>query len=147
MGCEEVAVRNNWPRLERIQRKEQKRFLRSRGVKPAKKQWVICVETTAIAIPAWALAKADKRFTGSEHRVWFRGRNNGRAKILERQDRAAGGRPELTAVEWRLCPVCGRVLLSLEAAARRRLDESSKLGRAVGCSSECGNTQEEHHGR
>jgi len=147
MAYEEVAIRNNWPRLERIQRREQKRFLRSKGVRPAKKQWVICVETTAIEIPAWAQTKADKRFTIDNHRVWFRGRNSGRAKILERQDRQAGGKPELTAVEWRLCPVCKRVLLSLEASARRRLDESSKLGREIGCSSECGNTQEEHHGR
>lgn len=134
----DTVVRNRWPRQERIQRKEQKRVLRNKGVRPTRKQWVICVETTAIEIPAWALAKSDKRLSSSEHHVWFRGRNNGRAKILERQDKAAGGKPELTAVEWRLCPVCGRMLLSLEAAARRRLDESGVNGRQIGCSGECG---------
>ena len=112
-------------------------MLRGRGIKPAKKQWVICVETTAIEIPAWARAKAETRLSQSAHRVWFRGRNSGRAKILERQDRQAGGRPEVTAVEYRMCPVCDRMLLGLEAEARRKLDESGVLGRTLPCSSTC----------
>jgi hypothetical protein len=98
---------------------------------------MIRVDTTAIEIPAWALAKAEKRLPSSSHHVWFRGRSSGRAKILERQDRQAGGRPELTTVEYRLCPVCGRLLLSLEAVARRELDESGPLGRTLPCSGDC----------
>jgi hypothetical protein len=132
-----TSRRNHWPRQERVQRKERQRVLRGRGIKPAKKQWVICVETTAIEIPAWARAKAETRLFQSAHRVWFRGRNSGRAKILERQDRQAGGRPEVTAVEYRMCPVCDRMLLGLEAEARRKLDESGVLGRTLPCSSTC----------
>jgi hypothetical protein len=56
---------------------------------------------------------------------------------LERQDRQAGGRPELTAVEYRMCPVCDRMLLGLEAQERRKLDESGILGRTLPCSSTC----------
>jgi hypothetical protein len=129
--------KTKWPRQERVQRKERQRVLRGRGIKPAKKQWVICVETTAIEIPAWARAKADTRLSQSRHRVWFRGRNSGRAKILERQDRQAGGKPEVTAVECRVCEPCGRLLLGIEAEARRKLDESSILGRSLPCSSAC----------
>lgn len=136
-GFKQTSVRAWGGRHQSKQRNERKRRLRHDGIKPAKKQWVICVETTKIEIPAWAKAKAEGRLSQSEHHVWFRGRNNGRAKILERQDRAAGGKPELTMVEFRLCPVCGRMLLSLEAEARRKLDESSKLGRQMPCSGEC----------
>lgn len=126
---------NHWPRLQRVERRRHKQFLKFKGVKPTKRQWMVCVETTVIEIPEWAKLKAEKKLSSSEHHVWFRGRNNGRAKILERQDKAAGGSPELTAVEWRLCAVCGRMLLSLEAAMRRRMDE--RYGREVPCSSEC----------
>lgn len=127
----------SWPRQVRTQRQERKRVLLNRGVKPAKKQWMICVETTAIEIPTWARAKADPRLSQSSHKVWFRGRNSGRAKILERQDRQAGGRPELTTVECRLCSACGRLLLGLEAESRRKLDESGPLGRTLPCSGDC----------
>lgn len=136
-GFKQSAVRAWGGRHQSRQRKEVKRRLIRDGIKPTKKQWVICVETTAIEIPAWAKAKAEGRLSQSEHHVWFRGRNNGRAKILERQDRAAGGNPELTAVEFRLCQTCGRMMLSLEAEGRRRLDEGSRLGRQTACGSEC----------
>src|SRR4051812_5130795 len=84
---------NHWPRLERVKRRAIRRVLENHDVKPARKHWVICVQTTAIKIPGWALAKRDERLSVSDHHVWFRGRNNGRAKILERQDRQAGGDP------------------------------------------------------
>jgi hypothetical protein len=132
-----VSSRNLYPRLAKVERKARQRVLRNREIKPAKKQWMICVETTAIEIPAWAVAKADKRMSQSEHHVWFRGRNGGHGKMLERQDRQAGGSPELTAVEYRVCKVCGRLMLSLDAELRRRLDESARLGRQLPCGSEC----------
>lgn len=118
-------------------RKVEIEHLNRRGIKPTKTQWVICVETTAIEIPGWARAKADTRLSQSPHRVWFRGRSNGRAQILARQDRAAGGRPEVTAVEFRVCGVCGRVLLGLEAQARRKVEEMHQQGRELPCGSEC----------
>lgn len=129
---------NPYWKASRPYRKARIRVMRNRDIRPARKRWAICVETTAIEIPGWALAKRDERFSVSKHHVWFNGRTNGRAKILERQDRQAGGDPSLTAVEWRLCPVCNRMLLSLEAEERRKLDESSKLGREIPCSGECG---------
>lgn len=113
------------------------KVIRNAGGIPAKKQWVICVQTTAIKIPFWALARREEQLSVGDHLVWFRGRNNGRAKMLERQDREAGGNPELTTVEWRTCPVCGRVLLGLEAEVRRKQDESCKLGRQLPCMGEC----------
>lgn len=137
----DIWSRNPWPRQERVQHKERVRVMRAKGIKSAKKQWMICVETTAIEIPARALAKRDTRLEASKQRVWFRGRRNGRAKILERQDRQTGGRPELTEIEYRICPVCGRMLLGLEAADRRRLDESCSLGRDLHCSVVCETTR------
>lgn len=107
------------------------------GIRPAKLWWVIHVETTAIPIPDWALARRDTRFTVGQHSVWFRGRNNGRAQILARQDRAAGGKPELTTFEWRECGVCGKLLLGPEAEKRRLLDESGLKGRELPCGPGC----------
>lgn len=48
---------------------------------------MICVETTAIVVLAWAKATADPRMSHSEHHVWFKGRRNGQAKILARGTR------------------------------------------------------------
>ncbi len=128
---------NHWPRVERRQREYRKRAMRAKGIKPAKKQWAVCVETTAIEIPKWALEKSLKAMSSGEHHVWFRGRKGVHAKLLAFQDEQAGGTPEMTKVEWRLCPVCGRVLLALEAEARRHLDESDLLGRTMPCGGEC----------
>lgn len=127
----------SWPRQERIQRRALKRVLRNHNVKPAKRQWVTCVNTTAITIPQWALDKASPYFSTSEHHCWFRGRSSVHVKLLVFQDRESGGSPEVTKIEWRLCPVCRRPLLSLEADARRRMDESGRLGRKLPCNGEC----------
>lgn len=138
MGTSEGGVeRNRWPRVERCARQARTCTLRRRGIKPARKQWMVCVETTAIEIPGWAREKAEKSLSASAHHVWFRGRRNGRAKILAQQDLAAGGTPEITVMEWRKCSVCGRMLLNLEAEDKRRLDESSPAGRKLACSGEC----------
>lgn len=126
-----------WPRLERIERRAQKRMLRNKGVKLAKRQWVTCVQTTAITIPQWAIDRASRYFSTSERHCWFRGRSSVHAKLLAFQDREAGGSPELSKIEWRLCGVCRRPLLSLEAEARRRMDESGRLGRLMPCAGEC----------
>jgi hypothetical protein len=128
---------NPYPRVDRAYRKAEKAKLNKRGIQPAKRQWVLCVETTAIEIPLWAQAKAERRLSVAPHRVWFRGRSNGRAKILARQDREAGGNPEITAVEFRLCGRCGRMMLGIEAEARRKVEESHKQGRELPCGSEC----------
>lgn len=126
-----------WPRLERIERRQKKRMLRNKGVKVAKRQWVTCVQTTAIHIPQWAIDRASKYFSTGPHHVWFRGRSSVHAKQLAFDDREAGGEPELSKIEWRLCPVCRRPLLSLEAEARRRMDESGRFGRLMPCAGEC----------
>ena len=128
---------NRWPRAERAYRKAEVERINRRGARPTKKLWLLCVETTAIEIPAWAQAKAERRMSVAPHRVWFRGRNNGRAKILARQDRVAGGSPEITAVEYRACARCGRLMLGLEAQARRRVEEGHAQGRELPCGSEC----------
>lgn len=142
MAKYDPSARPSWAKQELEYRKAIKRKLGRREIRLAKRQWVICVETTAITIPGWALAKRDERLSVSEHHVWFRGRANGRAKILARQDKQAGGSPELTAIEWRTCQRCGRLLLNLEAEARRRSDESSRAGRMLPCSGECSGSQQ-----
>src|SRR6185437_13666778 len=126
-----------WPRQARVQRRARRVVMWNQGIRPAKRQWVVHVQTTAIPIPGWALARRDTRLTVAEHSVWFRGRSKGRAEILAQQDRQAGGRPEITAVEWRNCPRCGRLLLGHEAEARRKLDESRPDGRETPCGPDC----------
>lgn len=131
------VVPNHYPGLERQVRKVEKAAANRRGIRPAKKLWLLCVETTALAIPTWAIQRREKRLSLASHRVWFRGRNNGRAQILARQDRQAGGDPVVTAVEYRVCKNCGRLMLNLEAAMRRRLEESHHQGRELPCGEEC----------
>lgn len=128
---------NNYPKLERRVRRVEREHLQRKGIRPAQRRWVICVETTAIRIPAWALLRREKRLSVGHHQVWFRGRNNGRAKMLADQDCAAGGEPVVTAVEYRVCLRCGRVLLQHEAQRRREMDESFPQGREMPCGPEC----------
>ena len=92
---------------------------------------------TAIALPGWAVARRETRLSVGEQYVWFRGRNSGCARILERLDRQAGGDPTRWAVEYRVCGVCGRMMLNLDAELRRRLDVSGVAGRELPCGSEC----------
>lgn len=113
-------------------------YLNKRGIKSTRIRWALCVETTAIVIPEWAKLRRFRGFSYAPNRVWFRGRANGMAQILARQDREAGGKPEVTAVEYRRCEVCGRILLNLEAQARRRLAEACRDGRGLRCGGDCG---------
>lgn len=129
---------NNWPRVERQARRAKKKTLRFNGIRPAKRQWMVCVEVTAIEVPAWARAMADERMSSSERHVWFKGRRSGKPQLLAKLDREAGGRPDVTAMEWRLCGRCGAMLLSLAAEMRRRMDEIGALGRMQPCGPECG---------
>jgi hypothetical protein len=134
--------------LERQTRRAHKQSLKARNfiawrngepeTKPTRKQWVTCVATTAIEIPKWAQKKAWKHLSQGEHYAWFLGRPRFPAKMLAFRDEQAGGKPEMTVVEYRRCKKCGRVLLSLEAEDRRRLDESCPEGRKKPCGMECG---------
>jgi hypothetical protein len=105
--------------------------------KPAKRQWLTCVVTTAIEIPAWALEGRFEGMTLGKQYVWFKGRPRWYAKSLVKQDRDAGGDPYVTTCEYRKCSRCGRILLALEAEDRRRLDESCAAGRQKPCGAEC----------
>lgn len=129
--------RNNYPRALRVERREKKRVMRKRGIKPARKLWITCVVVTAIEIPKWASYYSHRAFSRSKQHVWFKGRPRTHAKRLIAEDRAAGGEPEVTTVEYRRCPVCKRPMLGLEAEVRRRIDESWIQGRDVPCSGEC----------
>lgn len=128
---------NPFYKVDRPYRRAKREQLNRRGIKPTQLRWMVCVETTAIEIPAWAKAKREKRLALAPHRVWFKGRTSGLPRILERQDRESGGSPILTMVEYRVCGRCGRILLNLEAAQRRKDEESSPQGRELPCGSEC----------
>lgn len=134
-----MSERNLWPRAERAYRREDKKRLYRRRIKPSRKCWAVCVETTVIQIPHWAQDKALDGMSVGDHHVWFKGRLRKDVKRLMLEDRQAGGDPEYTQVEWRRCPNCKRILLNIEAEARRILNESSRLGREIPCGPECGN--------
>lgn len=98
-----------------------------------KLRMVAMVETTALAIPAWARAKAVKGLTGDAGRIWL-----GRiaANLLARLDREAGGSPRLTMTAYRQCKVCGRALLGVAAEHRLELDRRFE-GERIPCSPDC----------
>jgi hypothetical protein len=52
-------------------------------------------------------------------------------------DRAAGGRSEFLKTEFRRCEMCGRPLISHEAAKRRALVATSPTARALPCGPGC----------
>jgi hypothetical protein len=127
-----------WQRYERKERRRQKRVLRFLGVKPAQRRWVTCVEVTAIEVPQWAKDKAVPNLYSGPEKVWFKGRSSVHARMLAFQDREAGGEPEVTKVECRSCSRCKRLMLGLEANARRGIDEDRKgNGRDMPCGPEC----------
>lgn len=126
--------------LQRQERKAVRDRLRYKGIKPTRRQWMTCVVVTAIEIPSWALERAHPKMSQSERHVWFAGRPRRPAKTLIGLDRDAGGDPEVVTVEWRPCPVCGRILLALEAEDRRKLDET-RGGLQMPCGAECGSTE------
>lgn len=106
--------------------------------KSTRRRWLTCVTTTAIEIPEWARKLAHPAMSQSAHYVWLRCRPRKDAKRLAAEDQEQGGSPEMVAVEYRSCRKCGRILLALEAEARRRLDESCWRGRELPCGAECG---------
>ena len=109
--------------------------MRERGVKPAARQWVWCVEPTALCpVPVWARQKAVRGLGQAAGRVWMWPTD---ARALMREICEAGWRCQVVKVELRHCQVCGRPLLGTEAERRRRLDESGPAGRSVPCGTEC----------
>jgi hypothetical protein len=130
----------SYDHLMRQERRTAKGRLRYFGIKAARVQWMTSVRTTAIEVPEWAQQAAHKEMSQGKHYAWFKGRRLKHAKRLFAEDRAAGGDPEMTLIQWRRCKACGRILLALEAEDRRKLDESCWLGRQKPCGAECGNT-------
>ena len=136
-----------YQRIQRQERRAHRQSLAAKNLKawrngepettPTRKLWVTCVTTTVLEIPKWAQKKAWKYLTQGKHYVWFAGRPRFPAKMLAFQDEQAGGQPEMTVVEYRKCKKCGRVLLSLEAEDRRKMDESCPEGRQKPCGMEC----------
>jgi hypothetical protein len=123
----------------RRQRIEQRRELRVRGIVPGRHRRVYRVELTAMDAPAWVAEEAARSsvlraLTSDARTVWLFARS---ARYLAERDRDAGGEPRVTRMEWRRCPQCERLLLGVDAAARRQLDESCRTGRQLPCGPDC----------
>jgi hypothetical protein len=120
-------------RQERIARR---RELRQRAIVPCRVTMVYRVDLELMEVPEWAVAEAVasrvlRELSRGEWHVWLTRRS---AKLLLRQ---AGGHGRLTEVEYRICPVCERVLLGEDAEERRRLNESCMTGTQLPCGKDC----------
>lgn len=106
----------------------------ARGIKERRQRMVWRVEVTAIAVPAWARARALRGLTSGEAYLWLR---RGDAKMLERLDREAGGEPMVIEAEFRRCKICWRPLLGDDAAARRAQELGGATADQLPCGPEC----------
>ena len=123
--------RNRQPRWRRARRQAMK----AQGITPAERQWIWNVRIGGLAaIPDWARDAAVRGLGQTETTVWLWPVDGRR---LVKQDRAAGGLPEVQVVEVRRCQVCSRPLVGVDADRRRRLDESGPDGRSIPCSDQC----------
>lgn len=117
-------------RTERVRiRKE--RIRRGRKVCNALKIWAI--RLSVIDAPQWAIDRMFKELPHANGLIWLR---SGDARAIIQLDKAAGGDPEVTVMEYRRCNFCKRLLLDSDAAARRKLDQSW-LGEWTGCGPGC----------
>lgn len=118
----------------RAKRREDVRKRKALGQPVTRQRFVCHVKTNAIPVPDWARLRAVRGLSESDDAVWLSRRD---AFMLAQLDREAGGTPEVTEVEYRLCDMCHRPLLAEDAEDRRALNESDQEGRRKPCGSEC----------
>ena len=122
---------NRKPRWRAARRREMK----ERGITPANRQEVWCVEPSAIRdLPDWVANRIVPGLGSSSTLFWLRPYD---AKRLLALDRLCGGRSRFTKTEFRHCEVCRRPLISNEAAERRKLVESGPQARELPCGPNC----------
>lgn len=124
----------------RDKRRRRRDELSWRGIPVPRRRFVVQVTLDAVAMPAWAVDRAVRGLTRSASRIWLRPAD---ARILARTDREAGGEPTLIEAELRYCGICQRPLLGEDAAARRRLLETSRTANQRPCGSECIEAQQD----
>lgn len=96
-------------------------------------QTIALVELELLDVPDWAIAKAVPGMQLERQRVWLR---RIAARSLARLEERAGGRAQLTFVAYRMCRVCGRPRLAMDAEARLELDRKFE-GWKIPCDSDC----------
>lgn len=123
--------RNRQPRYRAARRREMK----AQGTIPANRQWIWCVRPGVLTpIPEWARQLAVKSLGIGSDFIWLWPVD---ARRLIKQDREAGGLPEVQVFEARRCKRCGRVMIADEAVKRRKLDTSGPDGRKLPCGPRC----------
>lgn len=120
-------------RRERDRRGHDREFAHSVGRVYPRLRTIGLVETAAIDVPDWALAKAIKGLHAPDGAVWL-GRID--ANYLAKLDRESGGRPKITLTAFRRCGICQRALIGDEAEERFELDQKSE-GRRLPCGPDC----------
>lgn len=115
-------------------RKQQRRELKARGVRPTRTRRAVCVRLVGMEVPAWFLEHRIRHLSATAHTVWLWPRA---AKHLEHLADEMGSSATLAEAEFRLCDICGRPLLGEDAEARRRVVESAVTGRQKPCGAEC----------
>ena len=106
-------------------------------------QTIALVELEALEVPDWAAEKAVPGLRLEAKRIWLR---RIAARSLARLEERAGGRAQLTFVAYRMCRVCGRPRLGMDAEARLELDRKFD-GWKIPCDSDClemGRTKKQH---
>lgn len=118
-------------------RAARRREMKMRGITPANRQEVWCVQPSALLkVPDWVFRRAVKGLGSLPyyHQVWLRPRD---AKRLCALDRMAGGRSHVTKTEFKRCHVCARPIIGAQAAERRKVIESGPAGRLTPCGPTC----------
>ena len=122
---------------ERLLRRMDRERRATQGLTTPRLRTILLVELDAIYVPGWAKRKAIPGLTLTRESIWL-GRIAGR--ILEREDRAAGGSPKVTPAAYRPCKCCKRPLLGIAAERRLELDRRYH-GDRIPCSPECAEIQ------
>jgi len=93
------------------------RMLRFRTVPVCRRVWFVTLTATQAIESEFKPRELAAGLTWTPQQFWCLSRR--RARVIVDRDRAAGGSGSLFPVEYRLCPVCGRLLLGAEANSYR----------------------------
>jgi hypothetical protein len=118
----------------RDKRRRRRADLEARDIAVPRRHFVVQVTLDQIYVPVWAIERRVKGLTRTVSRIWLRPKD---AHFLARLDREAGGNPDLVEAELRYCEVCQRPLIGEDAAARRKLLETSMTAAQLPCGTQC----------
>lgn len=104
--------------VKRLRHIKRERMLKFRSVPVARRAWWVTLTATSVSGADFKAGELPAGLTFSPQEFWVLSRR--KAKALVGVDVARGGSGRLYPAEYRICPVCSRVLLGAEAAEYRK---------------------------